>query len=245
MSPPEGRSQAELHMECGMCALGPLCGSRAAATMPLRECRRRLAPGESLSPPASPRRTICALRTGVAKVTAEDAGGMQAHIVRFLLPGDAAGLESLSGGDGPTRVVAVTHCEACVISAENVEAASRSSGDILPPLSRLLARELASAESHAASLSSLTAAQRVAAFLLDLSRRWSARGYSGTLFGLPMGRRDIGCHLALTMETVSRMLSHFRRRGWIALPPGHVEILDPQALEAVVRAPDDAPAVRA
>jgi CRP-like cAMP-binding protein len=40
-----------------------------------------------------------------------------------------------------------------------------------------------------------------------------------------MRRQEIGEHLGLTMETVSRILSDFQAKGWIRLSRGGVEIL--------------------
>jgi CRP/FNR family transcriptional regulator len=51
---------------------------------------------------------------------------------------------------------------------------------------------------------------------------------------MPMTRADIADFLGLTLETVSRTLSAFRRRGWIREPThGRVELLDPGTLSAL------------
>jgi CRP/FNR family transcriptional regulator len=49
-----------------------------------------------------------------------------------------------------------------------------------------------------------------------------------------MGRRAIGEHLALTMETVSRVLSDFQAHGWLDLPWREVRILDIEKLREIV-----------
>jgi CRP/FNR family nitrogen fixation transcriptional regulator len=54
-----------------------------------------------------------------------------------------------------------------------------------------------------------TSLERVAAFLLEMDRRLSA----AEVMALPMGRRDIADYLGLTLETVSRALSHLHTRG--------------------------------
>ena len=74
----------------------------------------------------------------------------------------------------------------------------------------------------------------MAGFLLDLSRRWEARGFAATHFRLPMGRRAIGQHLALTTETVSRVLSDFQARGWLDLPWREVRILEMEKLKGLL-----------
>lgn len=82
-------------------------------------------------------------------------------------------------------------------------------------------------------LGSARAEQRLAAFLLDLSWRYAARGYSGTSFRLRMTREDIGLHLGLTIESVSRLLAGFRHNGWIDLRHRDIDICDRTSLEAL------------
>jgi CRP/FNR family transcriptional regulator, anaerobic regulatory protein len=72
----------------------------------------------------------------------------------------------------------------------------------------------------------MTAEERVAVFLLDLSRRLEARGQSPTEFIMRMTRREIGSHLAMTLETVSRMLSKFQIDGLISATHKHICVLD-------------------
>ena len=220
---------------CGACGMNPLChpspptpGSPAAV-----ECRRRLAAGEVLFAAGAPRRAVYALRAGFLKATAPDGAGGE-HIVRFLLPGDVVGLDGFATGTHQSSAVALGDCEVCEIPAYRAEILSDFSSRIGAHLRALVARDLARTQEHAAALARLTAIQRVAMLLREFSRRWSERGYSGSAFRLPMGRREIGEHLGLTMETVSRILSAMRARGWIRLSRGGVEILRPAELAATL-----------
>ena len=76
-----------------------------------------------------------------------------------------------------------------------------------------------------------TADQRMAAFLIGLSRRLAARGFSPHRFQLTMARTDIGNYLRLAPETVSRVLRRFQKDGLLAIDRRDVELLDPQRLE--------------
>ena len=64
-----------------------------------------------------------------------------------------------------------------------------------------------------------SAAERLAAFLLDMADRLGSRDSNGqTRFELPFGRQDIADLLGLTIETVSRQITNLREDGVIATP---------------------------
>jgi len=83
-------------------------------------------------------------------------------------------------------------------------------------------------------LGSMGAEERLAAFLLNLSQRFAARGYSPAEFRLRMTREEIGSYLGLKLETVSRAFSAFQDRGLIEVRQKHVRILDFPGLKAVL-----------
>jgi len=69
------------------------------------------------------------------------------------------------------------------------------------------------------------AAQKVAAFLLEMAER----GESDPAVDLPMGRQDIADYLGLTVETVCRTLSHMAKEGMITLPSSRRVVLQDRA----------------
>ena len=83
-------------------------------------------------------------------------------------------------------------------------------------------------------LSVMRADQRLSEFLLDLSRRYDARGYSPSEFVLRMTREEIGSYLGLKLETVSRMLSRFQREGLIQVQGRTVKLLDRAAMRELL-----------
>jgi CRP/FNR family transcriptional regulator, nitrogen fixation regulation protein len=96
-----------------------------------------------------------------------------------------------------------------------------------------MGRDLAEARGRTVLLGRLTAPERVAAFLLEMfERRERTR-----LLDLPMSRNDVADYLGLTVETVCRVLSSFKREGIIAISDPHrIELLDREALEAAAEA---------
>lgn len=85
-------------------------------------------------------------------------------------------------------------------------------------------------------LGSMSAGERLAAFLIDLSARYARLGFSPCDFHLRMTREDIGGYLGETLETVSRGLARFDAEGLIEVDQKHVRIRDLDGL-ARVRGP--------
>lgn len=231
-------AESPTQVACAVCAFNPLCHSRSApAGAPaVVEVRRRLAAGDALFREGSPHVAIYAVRAGFLKTT-RGGPGAESHIVRFLLPGDVAGLDGYASGTHECDAEAIADCDLCEIPAYRAEILADFNPRIGAHLRRLLAGEAARLQEHAAALACLDIRRRVGRFLVELGRRWLERGYSTTQFVLPMSRRDIASHLALTPESLSRVLAEFRARGWISLHGRSIEILDAEGLSGAGPAP--------
>ena len=97
-----------------------------------------------------------------------------------------------------------------------------------------MSREIVREQGQVALLGNMRADARVAAFLLELSEKFSARGYSPTEFHLRMTRDDIGSYLGLKLETVSRALSRFQAQGLIRAQLRSIIIADVPRLRELV-----------
>jgi CRP/FNR family nitrogen fixation transcriptional regulator len=150
------------------------------------------------------------------------------HIGEFCFSGDCFGIDI--SGDRLYSAEAVGD----VIVMRFQRNATERLIDQNPALARLLRdtmlRDLANAHGRTLLLGRMTAAQRVAAFLLEMFERRDRT----TALDLPMSRNDIADYLGLTIETVCRTFSAFKRRGVIAIPnPHRIVLLDRDALETV------------
>ena len=99
-------------------------------------------------------------------------------------------------------------------------------------LFRLLSADIGKAHLLAGDFS---ADERMAAFLVSLSRRYAQRGYSAQRFQLAMARTDIANYLGLAPETVSRVLRRLQEEGVLQVDRREFEILDPVRLQALAR----------
>jgi len=152
------------------------------------------------------------------------------QVMGFAYPGDIIGLgiegEHLMNAQAikPSRV-------RCLPLASLRQSASRDPMVWLE-LYEALAKELAATRDLMLTTGQRSAVERVAGFLLTLSRRNERNGQDGASFELPMTRRDIGDFLGLTIETVSRTFTKLKLLGLIELPhSNHVKLLDIDELE--------------
>lgn len=188
---------------------------------------RRVEPGLALFGEGDPAEEVFTVTDGMLKLYKLLSDGRR-QIVGFAVPGDLLGLAF-----GRTYVYgaeAVTPAAVCRFRREPFHCLL----DECPTLERaVLGRtwaELAAAQDQMLLLGRKTARERLASFLLGLARRRGVTG-EGTV-ELAMGRADVADHLGLTIETVSRTLTLFRKEGLIALPDAHrVEILRRAQLE--------------
>ncbi len=78
----------------------------------------------------------------------------------------------------------------------------------------------------------MQAEERLATFLLNLSQRFSAQGYSPTCFNLRMTREEIG--VGLKLETVSRTFSKFQEDGLINVWNKAIELKDVEGFKRLI-----------
>ena len=225
-----------MQVACAPCALSKLCHAESVSTpfqslFPLADEKRiRLGAGEFLFHAGDPQTGIYAVKAGFLKSCVPLTDGRR-NIVAFHAMGDAVGLDALGRGAHNTDAIALNGCEVCFIPLAKFEKLLEQHAESVH-VRKLLGWELARMEAHAAVVGTLSAKQRVATFLLDMSARWEQRGYSKHVFVLFMSRDDIGNFLGLTFETVSRTLSYFHTNQWIVVQGKHVQILDMQALQS-------------
>jgi CRP/FNR family transcriptional regulator, nitrogen fixation regulation protein len=149
------------------------------------------------------------------------------HIAEFCFGGDCFGFENAS-----QRVFSAEAVGEVIVMRYSRRATERLI-DENPPLARRLCdmtlRDLAHAQTRMLLLGRMTAPERVASFLLEMSERRDTR----RVVDLPMSRNDIADYLGLTIETVCRVLSAFKRAGFVAIPnPHRIELRDRGMLEA-------------
>lgn len=196
-----------------------------------------VAPGTTFVDEGEPALHIFTVADGVVKLFKLLADGRR-QIVGFLVAGDVFGF---APGDKYTvSAEAVSPVTLCRFPRRQLERAFVEFPGIERQLLDVVSRELAAAQDQMVLLGRKNAHERLASFLLSLSRR---QGNEDDSIDLPMTRTDIADYLGLTMETVSRVFTVLKASGCIATNgSSKVHILDADALAELAdgAADDDA-----
>jgi CRP/FNR family transcriptional regulator, anaerobic regulatory protein len=191
--------------------------------------RRPLRRGETLFGAGDLFTSLFVVRAGFFKSLASSANG-QVQVTGFPMVGDVLGLDGIDTGFHQCDVVAFDNAEVFVLPFAECEQWARETAHGQRLIRRALAREITRGHDHMLLLSATRAEQRVAIFLLDMAERHRRLGDSRSRIALRMTRQDIGSYLGLQLETVSRLLSHFQREGFIQVQGKEIALLDFPAL---------------
>lgn len=171
---------------------------------------------------------VFTLVQGTAKLSRLLPDGRE-QVLGFRFSGDVLGY---TGADHyPFAAQLLTPAQVCRLERRRLDGLLRRYPALERRLLDLCVQELAATQEQLVTVGRRTAEARVAAFLLSLAEAGKRRHHVGAVLDMPMTRGDIADFLGLTLETVSRTLTAFRRRGWMREPAhGRVEILRREAL---------------
>lgn len=225
--------------KCAECSLRSFClpsdlpASTHASLGAAISSRRRYTRDETLYGIGDKLEAVYAIRAGFFKTSVVSEDGRE-QVTGFHMEGDIVGIEGIGGGHHTSRAVALDESEVCVIPLANLMQLGLESQPIQHHLHRMLSREISRDQSVMAMLGGLSAEERLATFLINLSRRLQARNYSPSDFRLPMTREDLGSYLGLKLETVSRTLTKLHGHGLIDVQRRHIQIRRLDALAELV-----------
>jgi CRP/FNR family transcriptional regulator len=212
----------ELCLPCGLAA------SDAELLGDLAYTRKRVKRGESLYRSGGAFDSLFAVRSGFFKssVVLEDG---RDQVTGFHMAGEILGMDGIGTDSHSSDVIALEDSEVCIIPYTHLEEPR-----LQRQLHKVMSRELVRDQGVMMLLGTMKAEERLAAFLLNLSTRFVARGFSHSEFHLRMTREEIGSYLGLSLETVSRLFSRFQDDGLITVQQKHIRILDVPGLRSVM-----------
>jgi CRP/FNR family transcriptional regulator len=211
---------APLVTPCSKCHLRDLClpcgmtGGDVERLDSLMFGRRKVLAGQTLYREGDRFQFIYAVRSGTFKSSLLLADGRE-QVGGFYMAGELMGLDGVAHGAHASSTIALEDAEVCSIPYTHFTEMAAGNSGMQHVVSRLMSREIVREHSLMMLLGSMNAEERLAAFLLNVSQRMKARGYSASEFHLRMSRAEIGSYLGMKLETVSRALSRLARDGII------------------------------
>jgi CRP/FNR family transcriptional regulator len=154
--------------------------------------------------------------------------------VGFYLPGELVGLDGLQDELHTCATVALETSSVWQVPCAQLKQLCAKLPGLQRQMMRLVGKEVSSDHEALLLLGSRTAEERLATFLLSLSRRYRARGFSETDFNLSMSRHDIANYLGTAVETVSRQFASLQKQGVLRVNQRRVHISDLNRLRSMV-----------
>jgi CRP/FNR family transcriptional regulator len=204
---------------------------------------RPLHEGTAVYRRGQPFSNLYVLGVGSVKLLGNAADG-RPQVVGLRLRGDWLGLDGVPSGHHASDAVSMDVGQAWVVPYAALLKAGMQSPQVLGLLHAAMSGEIVRERERMVAMGSLTVHARIAAFLHRWSDDLARRGLHSASLRLGLTRAEIGAHLGVTLETVSRALSSLERDGVIGFGQNRrdLHILDPVALAVCAGA---APPVRA
>jgi CRP/FNR family transcriptional regulator, anaerobic regulatory protein len=195
--------------------------------------RRQVARGDRLFHTGDEFQSLYAVRTGFFKTCISSEDGRD-QVTGFQMAGELLGLDGIGTERHTCDAVALEDSQVCVIPYSQLEDLTREFSDLQRQFHKIMSREIVRDHGVMLLLGSMRAEERLAAFVLNLTQRLQARGFSASSLILRMTREEIGSYLGLKLETVSRTFSKFQDEGFLEVKQRQIRVLDQAALQNLV-----------
>ncbi|MEK6736762.1 MAG: fumarate/nitrate reduction transcriptional regulator Fnr [Pseudomonadota bacterium] len=222
---------SHIRSSCSTCSLRELClpvGLNEYEVQVLGDVvshKRKIQRGGYLHRTGAKFQTLFAIRSGFLKTCILEEDGRQ-QVTGFHMTGELLGLDAISAEIHTCDAIALEDSEVCEIPFAKLEDISRTIPSLMHHFHKIMSREIVRDHGVMLLLGSMKAEERLASFLLNLSRRFLMRGYSESDFNLRMTREEIGSYLGLKLETVSRAFSKLQDEKIITVDNKHIQIND-------------------
>jgi CRP/FNR family transcriptional regulator len=229
----------KLRVSCENCSLRELClprgmsGSDLVRINEIIERKKPVQKNDFLFRAGDNNRALYAVLAGSVK-TVVDAPNGDEQIVGFHFPGELLGLDGFQGDTHSCSAVALETASICEIPLDKLDIVCHQVPSIQGEIRRIMGRELSEDHAMMLLLGRMNAEEKLASFLMNISRRMEERHRKASEFILPMPRQDIANFLGLAVETVSRLFARFQEDGVISVDRRRVNIINMDALKSTV-----------
>ncbi len=171
------------------------------------------------------------INEGTVKIYKSTSNGKE-QIIRLAKAGDFLGYRALLGEEHYAASATILEdAKVCFIPKESFMQLLSTDSNLYRKLMKAVCHELGIMEEKVTSLSQKTVRERLAGTLLMLKKTYGIEGENNSKqLDIALSREDIASIVGTATETVIRLLSEFKRDGFISLEGKKIRVLDAKAL---------------
>ncbi|MCK0131540.1 Crp/Fnr family transcriptional regulator [Flavobacteriaceae bacterium F08102] len=176
---------------------------------------------------------VYCIKNGACKLTKRSENGNE-QIVKFIKIGDMLGYRSvLSGEPVSLTVTAVKDMEACFIPKEKIFEALKNNPKFSLDMIKTICSDLRDANAHLTNMAQKNSKQRLADRLLFLRKTFGedAEGF----INIDLSREEFSNIIGTALESAIRLLSEFKKKGYIETRGKQIKLIDLAGLEQLVK----------
>jgi CRP-like cAMP-binding protein len=222
---------------CEQCIIRQFNALRAMSKEELKKVSdskitRKIKKGESIFEEGEKLNGVFCVRNGVSKLSKLSANGKD-QIVKLATKGEVMGQRSIIAEEHSNlSAVAVNDMEVCYIPKESIVHTLKSNPDFTVEVLRHMAHDLREADDVIVNMSQKTVKQRVAEAFLYLKNNFG-EDKDGFLL-LTLSREDIANVVGTATESCIRIISEFRKKGFLKTSGKRIGIADERKLQDLV-----------
>jgi len=216
------------NLECTSCNIRNMCITKGIIATAMKEVdkfipeRIMIKKGDFLYCEDEEFRNVYALKSGHFK-TFKITSDQNEQVTSFAVEGEMLGFD-VHNDRHQNYAQATEDSELCIISSSLVQNIFVKNPDIIKKLDNDASKIVKEA----------TSINKIASFLLDLSKRYSERGFSPVEFPFRMSREDIGNYLGLPVEIIIKTINKFKNDCLIEVKNKEIFINDIEKIKQYI-----------
>ena len=174
---------------------------------------------------------VFCIKSGVCKITKMSNNGRD-QIIKLIKKGDLLGERSLITNEAANlRATALNDLEVCFIPKDEIVKDLKSNNNFTMSMLKNFATSLKEADDVIVDMAQKTVKQRLAETLLHLHKQYKKE--EGDSLDIQLSREDIANIIGTATESAIRLLSGFKKEGFINLKGKEIFILKPKELHRI------------
>jgi CRP/FNR family cyclic AMP-dependent transcriptional regulator len=192
--------------------------------------RRQFRDGEAIFQQGDPGQMLYLVESGQVRIYVQDEEGQEISVT-LCGPGDLFGeLAVIDGLPRSASAVAMNSTVVYILSRDRFREHMRRSPQLALNFMKMLSVRVRYSTQQVSSLTLLDTPGRLARKLLELAKDHGQVEPTGVRINLTLTQSDLASLIGATRESVNKALGGFRRQGLILTQPGHIVIVEPDAL---------------